>query len=78
MFKMEMRFNGKKITSGNQLQRELTKAVEKHTETALKKAAGPGVRLKKVAGGFVAEGGADNIERLRRRLRRDPDMVSSR
>lgn len=69
MFKMEMRFNGKKITSGSQLQRELTKAVEKHVETTVKRAAGPGVRLKKVAGGFVAEGDADDIERLRRRLR---------
>lgn len=69
MFKMEMRFNGKKITSGSQLQRELTKAVEKHAETSLKRAAGPGVRVKKVAAGFVAEGDADDIERLRRRLR---------
>ncbi len=69
MFKMEMRFNGKKITSGSQLQRELTQAVEKHAETTLKRAAGPGVRLKKVAGGFVAEGDPGDIERLRRRLR---------
>lgn len=69
MFKMEMRLNGKKITSGSQLQRELTKAVEKHAETSLKRAAGPGVRVKKVTGGFVAEGDAADIERLRRRLR---------
>ena len=69
MFKMEMRFNGKKITSGTQLQRELTKVVERHTEVALRRAAGPGVRLEKVEGGFVAEGDADDIERLRRRLR---------
>lgn len=69
MFRMEMRFNGKKITSDSQLQRELTKAVEKHAETSLKRAADPGVRVKKVPGGFVAEGDADDIERLRRRLR---------
>lgn len=69
MFKMEMRLNGKKITSNSQLQRELTKAVEKHAETSLKRAAGLGVRVKKVAGGFVVEGDADDIERLRRRLR---------
>ena len=69
MFKMEMRLNGKKITSGSQLRRELTKAVEKHAETSLKRAAGPGIRVKKVAGGFVAEGDADDIELLRRCLR---------
>ena len=67
--KLEMKINGRKVTSASQIKRELTKAVEKHAETTLKRAAGPGVRLKKVAGGFVAEGDADDIERLRRRLR---------
>ena len=69
MFKMEMRFNGKRITSGSQLQRELTRAVEKHAESTVRRAAGPGVRVKKVAGGFIAEGDPDDIDRLRRRLR---------
>lgn len=63
--KLEMKINGRKVTSSSQIKRELTKAVEKHAETTLKRAAGPGVRLKKVAGGFVAEGDADDIERLR-------------
>lgn len=67
--KLEMKINGRKVTSASQINRELTKAVEKHAEAALKQAAGPGVRLKKVAGGFVAEGDADDIKRLRRRLR---------
>ena len=69
MFKMEMTFNGKKITSGGQLQRELTMAFENHVEAELKRKAGPGVRLKKVANGFVAEGSPEAIERLRTRLR---------
>lgn len=67
--KFEMKINGRKVTSDSQIKRELTKAVEKHAETALRRAAGPSVRLKKVASGFVAEGDADDIERLRRRIR---------
>lgn len=69
MFKMEMRFNGQKITSGSQLTRELTKAVEQHVEKELRHSAGPGVRLRKVTGGFVAEGDATAIEQLRHRLK---------
>lgn len=69
MFKIDMKLNGRKITSSRQLKRELTKAVEKHTETRLKKAAGPGARVRQTAGGFVAEGSPEDIERLRRRLR---------
>ena len=38
---IEMRFNGRKITSASQLQRELTRSMEKQLEDNLKKAAGP-------------------------------------
>ena len=47
MARIEMRFNGRKIASAAQLQRELTRSMEKHVEDSLKKAAGPGVRMKK-------------------------------
>jgi len=69
MIKMEMRFNGKKITSGDALTRELTRAIEQRAEAALRRAAGPGVRLRKTAGGFVAEGREESIAALRKRLK---------
>lgn len=44
---IEMRFNGHNFTSASQLQRELTRSMEKQVEDNLKKAAAPGVRMKK-------------------------------
>ncbi len=66
---IEMRFNGRKITSASQLQRELTRSMEKHLEDNLKKAAGPGVRMKKNRDGYTFEGSPDQIERMKKRLR---------
>jgi hypothetical protein len=65
---IEMRFNGRKITSTSQLQRELTRSVEKHVEDSLKKAAGPGVRMKKTRDGYTFEGTPEQIERMKKRL----------
>jgi len=66
---IEMRFNGRKITSSAQLQRELTRSMEKHVEDSLKKAAGPGVRMKKTRDGYTFEGTPEQIERMKKRLR---------
>ena len=67
MFKMK--FNGKTITSSRHLEREFQKSVEKELERGLKKAAGPGVKLRKTAQGYVAEGSPEKIDQMRRRLR---------
>lgn len=67
--KIEMKFNGRRITSAAQLEREFTKAAEKAVETGIRRAAGPGVRIKKTREGYVAEGSQDQIDRLARRLR---------
>ena len=69
MARIEMRFNGRKITSAAQLQRELTRSMEKHVEDSLKKAAGPGVRMKKTRDGYTFEGTPEQIERMKKRLR---------
>ena len=54
MIKMEMRFNGRKITSTSQLEREIKRSMERHVEDRLKRAAGPGVRMeKKTRNGYV-------------------------
>ncbi|RUV80338.1 hypothetical protein EOA60_36935 [Mesorhizobium sp. M1A.F.Ca.IN.020.06.1.1] len=66
---IEMRFNGRKLTSATQLQRELTRSMEKHIKDSLKKAAGPGVRMKKTRDGYVFEGRPEQIERMKKRLR---------
>ena len=66
---IEMRFNGRKITSGAQLQRELKRSMEKQVEDSLKKAAGPGVRMKKTRDGYTFEGSPEQIERMTKRLR---------
>lgn len=66
---IEMRFNGRKITSSAQLQRELTRSMKKHVEDSLKKAAGPGVRMKKTRDGYTFEGSPEQIERMKKRLR---------
>lgn len=66
---IEMRFNGRKITSASQLQRELTRSMEKQVEDSLKKAAGPGVRMKKTRDGYTFDGSPEQIERMKKRLR---------
>ncbi len=65
---IEMRFNGRKITSNSQLQRELTQSVEKHVEDSLKRAAGPGVRMKKTRDGYTFDGTPEQIERMKKRF----------
>ena len=69
MARIEMRFNGRKITSATQLQRELTRSMEKHVEDSLKKAAGSGVRMKKTREGYSFEGSPEQIKRMKKRLR---------
>ena len=69
MIKMEMRLNGPKITSGSQFTRELTRAAEQHVEAELRRSKAPGIRLRKVADGFAAEGDAAATEQLRHRLK---------
>ena len=69
MARIEIRLNGRKITSAAQLQRELMRSVEKHVEDSLKKAAGPGVRMKKTREGYSFEGSPEQIERMKKRLR---------
>ena len=69
MARIEIRLNGRKITSAAQRQRELTRSVEKHVEDSLKKAAGPGVRMKKTREGYSFEGSPEQIERMKKRLR---------
>ncbi len=63
-----MRLGGRKITSTAQLQRELTRGMEKHVEDSLKKAAGSGVRMKKTREGYTFEGTPEQIERMKKRL----------
>lgn len=67
--KFEMKINGRKVTSASQIERELTKAAEHAVEESIRKAAGPGVRIKKTREGYIAEGSQDQIDRLTRRLR---------
>ncbi len=65
---MEMRFNGRKVTSSGQFEREFKRSLEKHTQSVLRKAAGPGLRMKKNRNEYVFEGTHEQIERMRRRL----------
>lgn len=67
--KFEMKINGRKVTSASQIERELTKAAERAVEDGIRKAAGPGVRIKKTREGYIAEGSPDQIDRLTRRIR---------
>ncbi|MTH95370.1 hypothetical protein [Roseibium sp. RKSG952] len=69
MANIKMKFNGRNITSSAQLQRELTRSMEKQVEDSLKKAAGPGVRMKKTRDGYTFEGSPEQIERMTKRLR---------
>ena len=71
MFKMEMRFNGRKITSASQLERELKRSIERRVEDSLKRAAGPGMRMKKkTRDGYIFAGTPEQIERMKERLHR--------
>lgn len=65
---IKMRLNGRNITSGSQLQQELTRSLDKHVGDSLKKAAGPGVRMKKTRNGYTFEGTPRQIERMKKRL----------
>jgi len=69
MVGIEMRLNGRKITSQGQLERELKRSIEKQIEDGLKKAAGPGVHMTKIRDGYSFEGSPEQIERMRKRLR---------
>lgn len=65
---MKFTFNGRNITSPGQLSRELEKSVRAAVDHRIKSAAPPGVRLRKTSKGYVAEGSADNIERMMKRF----------
>ena len=67
--KIEIKMDGRKATSGSQIERELIKAAERALEGSIRKAAGPGVRIKKTRDGYVAEGTPEQIGRLTRQLR---------
>ena len=69
MTKLNMRFNGRNISSGAQLQREMQRVLKKTMEKAIRKAAGPNLKLKKTKEGYLAEGAPADIERLKQRLR---------
>lgn len=64
-----MKYNGRTIRSASQLSREIKKDMEKHVEASLRRAADPGVRLRKTSGGYVAEGTPEQISRMSKRLR---------
>lgn len=69
MARIEMRFSGRKIASAAQLQRELTRSMEKHLEGSIKKSAGPGVRMRKTRDGYIFECSPEQIERMKKRMR---------
>ena len=69
MVRIDMKFNGKHITSSQQLEREMKRSFEKTIEQGIRRAAGPGVRVKKTRNGFEAQGSPEQIERMKRRLR---------
>lgn len=65
--KVEFKINGRKV-SPSQLGREMQKAIEAQVEKELRKAAGPGVKVRKTSQGLEFEGSLEDIERLKRRL----------
>lgn len=69
MFKIETKFNGKKITNSRQLERELNKSINSHIEKSVGRAAGPSVSVKKTCDGFVATGTEKQLEKMRNRLK---------
>ena len=75
MFKLEMRIDGRKITSNAQLRNEMKRMqkdmevrVEKGFEDSLKKAAGPGVQVTKTRDGYRLQGAPEQIKRATKRL----------
>ncbi len=68
MIKFKMKYNGRTVTSSSQLEREVSKSLNNHVEKAIRSAAGPGVSLRKTSSGYVAEGTAEQIERMHKRL----------
>ena len=68
MIKMGMTFNGKKITSSDQLKREFQKAAREALDKEVRRAAGPGVRVSKTAKGYKLEGSEDKVKRTLKRL----------
>lgn len=69
MARIDMKFNGKRITSSHQLEHEMKKSMEKTVLDGIRKAAGPSVKVEKTRGGFIAKGTSGQIERMKRRLR---------
>ena len=67
--KIEMKINGRKVTSASQIERELKKAADKAVESGLRRAAGPGVAIRKISQGYAAEGTQDRIDNLVHRLK---------
>ena len=75
MFKLEMRINGRKITSNAQLQNEMKRMqkdievrMEKGFEDSLEKAAVPGVLVTKTQDGYRLQGTPEQIKRATKRL----------
>lgn len=67
--KIEMKINGRRVTSASQIERELKKAADKAVESGLRQAAGPGVTIRKTSQGYVAEGTQNRIDNIVRRLK---------
>lgn len=57
------------MTSSSQLQHELKKSIESAIEKQVRAAAPPGVRVTKTKTGYSAEGDADAVTRMVRRLK---------
>lgn len=66
---MEMKFNGRKITNPQQLEREFSKSINSHVEKEVRKIAGVGTSVKKTRNGFVVSGSPQQIERMQKRLK---------
>lgn len=65
---MKLTFNGKRITSSGQLSRELEKSLVAAVDRQVRMAAPSGVRVKKTATGYVAEGDEKSIQKMMKRL----------
>lgn len=67
---MKMTFDGRSISSSGQLKRELERSVMDYVDKLVRRAAPPGVRVTKTRDGYKAEGSANDIERMVKRLER--------
>jgi hypothetical protein len=65
---MKLTFNGKAMTSPGQFSRELEKTIRATVDQHVKSAAPPGVKLRKTREGYIAEGDADDIQKMVKRL----------